>query len=185
MPIGIFSIKKNNKMKNYLKISILLVVLTLVGITNTFAQKYGYVNSQNLIALLPESETAAKDLETYQQKLGADFQVKVQKFRDDITAFETAAQSGTLTPLQQQEQGAVLQKRQQELAVEERSLAQQVEEKRIELLSPILDRLDKAVKEIGKEEGYSMIFDSAGMNVMLYLDESNDLTDKVKVKLGL
>jgi outer membrane protein len=56
--------------------------------------------------------------------------------------------------------------------------------KREELLQPILDRVNKAIGDIAKEQGYSYVFD-ASSNILLYADASADVTALVKKKLGL
>jgi len=71
------------------------------------------------------------------------------------------------------------------LQQEEYDLGQQVNEKRAELLKPILEKIDVAIKAVGKEGGYTMIFDSSGMNVMLYNEGSENVMEKVKAKLNL
>ena len=172
-------------MKNILKAGIFLLVFVLATSSDVSAQaqKFGYLNSSELILLLPEAKVADKDLETYQKQLAAAFQKKVEKFQQDVAAFEKAAPE--LAPIKQQEQGTALQKRQEELGKEEQGLQTKIGEKRNELLKPILEKVDTAIKAVGKEGGYTMIFDSSGMNVMLYHDTSTDVMALVKAKLNL
>ena len=134
-------------MRNILKISTFLLLLLLGSTSELVAQKYGYLNSQELILLLPESKTADTQLEAYQKELAASFKVKVDKFQADALAFEQEAGGGTLNQIQLQEKGAALQKRQQELQKEEYDLGQKVADKRNELLKPILDKIDVAMQE--------------------------------------
>jgi hypothetical protein len=47
-----------------------------------------------------------------------------------------------------------------------------------------LDKINKGIQDVAKEHGYSFIFDSsAGM--LLYAEESSDVTALVRAKLGL
>jgi outer membrane protein len=172
-------------MKQFLKIFTLFILLGLSIHAQAQEYKYGYVNSQEIISLLPEATAANTALEKYQDKLSADFEKKVTNWQSDVEAFQLKVGKGEMPPAQQQELGAGLQKRQEALAKEEKGLSQKLNEKRNELLEPILVKVDNAIKEIGKDGKYTMIFDSGGMNVMLYLDEALDLTPKVKAKLGL
>lgn len=172
-------------MKSILKTAIFFLFIALAGSSDLSAQaqKFGYLNSSELIILLPEAKAADKALETYQKQLGTAFQNKVEQFQKDVAAFEAAAPE--MAPIKQQEQGTALQKRQDELAKEEQGLQVKIGEKRNELLKPILEKVDAAIKAVGKEGGYTMIFDSSGMNVMLYHDTSKDVMPLVKAKLGL
>ena len=56
--------------------------------------------------------------------------------------------------------------------------------KREELYKPILEKLNKAVRDVSKELGYILVFDTS-TNALLYGDESLDVTERVKTKLGI
>lgn len=172
-------------MKQLLKIFGLVLVLGLSFQAHAQEYKYGYVNSQLLISEMPTAADANTKLEAYQKELSDKFETKVGNWENDVKAFQEKVAKGEMPPAQQQELGAGLQQRQQALAKEEQELTDKLNVKRNELLEPILLQVDEAIKEIGKAGNYTMIFDSGGMNVMLYLDESLDLTDQVKAKLGM
>jgi outer membrane protein len=92
--------------------------------------------------------------------------------------------AGIITPAQAKVMEADLQKQQEAIDKYRQEITGQLEQKRQELLKPILEKIDIAIKAIGKENGYAMIFDiSAGS--MLYAMESQDITGLVKAKLGL
>ena len=56
--------------------------------------------------------------------------------------------------------------------------------KQEELLKPIVDRAKAAIAEVAKENGYSYVFDS-GLGVLLYSEESDNIIELVKKKLGI
>ena len=55
----------------------------------------------------------------------------------------------------------------------------------MQLLKPIFEKADAAIKAIGKEGGFQMIFDSSTFNVLLFAEDSADIMPLVKAKLGL
>ena len=59
-----------------------------------------------------------------------------------------------------------------------------LEQRQEELLKPIVDRAKAAIEEVGKENGYTYIFD-AGVGAVLYSQDSDDIMPLVKKKLGL
>ena len=61
---------------------------------------------------------------------------------------------------------------------------QQVAVKREQLFKPILDRAEKAVKDVGKENGYDYIFDT-NTGSFIYAKEAHNVMPLVKRKLGL
>jgi outer membrane protein len=61
-----------------------------------------------------------------------------------------------------------------------------LQEKQTSLFTPITEKADKAIKDIGKENGFFYIFDLSGGQVA-YFDESKSVNvlTIVKTKLGL
>jgi outer membrane protein len=58
----------------------------------------------------------------------------------------------------------------------------QIQTKRQNALQPIYDKLNNAIEQVAKENGYSMIFDKA---VLLYSEDKDDVSALVRAKLGL
>ena len=71
------------------------------------------------------------------------------------------------------------------MAKEEQDLRLQVQDKREELLKPLLDRVNQAIQDVGKENGYAMIFDASIPNTVLFVAEKDDVMALVKAKLGV
>ena len=63
---------------------------------------------------------------------------------------------------------------------------QQLQDKQVELFQPIYGKVDKAVKEVGKENGFVYIFD-VSKGALLYFDDtkSTNVMPLAKAKLGL
>ncbi len=53
-----------------------------------------------------------------------------------------------------------------------------------ELLKPIQEKVDAAIRAVATENGYSYIIDNS-QGTILYADPSSNVMDLVKVKLGL
>lgn len=155
----------------------------LIGsITQLAAQKYGYVNSTAILAELPAVKAAEADLEALQKQLQKKGQEMVQLFQQDYAALEQRVQAGELSPQQQQTEAAKLEKRQQEIGAFEQKMMDDLQKKRNDLLEPIYTNVNDAIKAIAKEQGYIMIFDQ---QVLLYAEETQDITAAVKAKLSM
>ena len=59
------------------------------------------------------------------------------------------------------------------------------ENKRAELLKPILDKIQTAINAVGKEKGYTYMLDLATGAAVYVSDDAVDATKDVKAKLGL
>ena len=62
----------------------------------------------------------------------------------------------------------------------------QLQNKQVELYQPIYNKVDKAIKDVGKENGFVYVFDVA-KGSLLYFDEtrSTNVLTLAKAKLGL
>lgn len=163
----------------------LLQIFLLLALGTTQAQKFGHINVGNILVLMPETKGADSLLQVYQDSLVAIGQSRADSLKSDIRAFSKAYQEGLLTPKQAESKQAELEKRHQEILAFEQQVQNLVAIKREELLTPILEKLQNAIDEVGKEGGYYMIFDTSVVNTILYAQESDDLAPLVKKKLGI
>ena len=159
-----------------------VALLLLVATATATAQKFGYVNSAEILADLPAMKAAESNLEGLQKQLQKKGQAMVQTFQTDYQALQAKAQEGTMSPKQQQAEAAKLQKREEEIGAFEQSMMSDLQKKRQELLEPIYDSVNEAIKAVAEENGYTFIFDQ---QVLLYGQESQDVSAQVRAKLGL
>lgn len=162
-------------------------ILSLVLVCFSFyvqAQKFGYVNSQEIISQLPEVKEANSNLETFGNQLQKKYQQMLQTLQTKYQDLERKQQEGLLSPKQLEEEAKKLKDEEMKLAQFEQSSQQQIMKKQEELLQPIMDRIQSAIKEVAAENGYTYIFDQS-MGVLLYADESTNVSPKVKAKLGM
>jgi len=168
-------------MKGILNVAALLIAMTaFTGLAQ--AQKFGYVNSQAILAEMPEVKQAEANLEALQKQLQKKGQSEIEKFQQDYMAVQQKAERGELSPKQQEEEAERLKKKEMELGQLEQDMVQQMQEKRAELLEPIYEKVNDAIETVAKENGYTMIFDQG---VLLYKEDSQDVSSMVKAKLGI
>ena len=168
-------------MKKFIQLA-LMAVLVFAATATASAQKFGYVNSAEILAELPDMKAAESNLEAMQKQLQKRGQAMVQQFETDYRALEAKAQAGDLTPKQQQEEAAKLEARQQEIAQFEQKMIADLQQKRNDLLEPIYEKVNEAIKAVAKENGYTFIFDQ---QVLLYGEEAADVSAMVKSKLAI
>lgn len=172
-------------MKSILKYTtmLLLVAATFVAAD---AQKIGYVDSGSLLTMMPKVKEAESNLETLGKQLQAKGQKMMQDFQVKYQDLEKRAQAGDIAPKDQEAQVALLKEEENKILQFEQEMQSQLAAKREELLSPILDEVRNAIQMVAKDNGYTYIFDgSPGVGVLLYADETTNVTALVKAKLGL
>ena len=165
-------------------IFLLSILLILLAFSNGLSQTYAYINSTELLLEMPQVKAADSQLETYQKSLISKGEAMVKTFDTDYNQYTKEAQGGTLTGLQSQQRESELTQKQLEIQKYEQEVQQLIGKKREELYKPILDRVKVVVEQVGKENGYTMIFDSS-VGGLLYAVEADNIMTLVKTKLGL
>ncbi len=172
-------------MKNTFKSALILILFITLGSTNAFAQKYGHINVGNLLELMPETALSDSTLVQYRDSLMNVGMEKAKAFDAKVKLMVGKMQSGEMNRKQEQEVTAELQKEQQEIQGYEQQIMNMVQQRRNQLLSPLLQKMDAAIYELGKEHGYMMIFDTSVPNTVLFAQEGDDLLVPVLKKMGV
>jgi outer membrane protein len=163
----------------------LLILCLVVTASNTVAQKAGHTNFRNLINMMPETNTANAQLNQYQNELVAKGESMAADFQKKYEAYAMKIQAGQIAQQEQQATEVALGKERDAIVAYEADVQQKMESKRQELLKPIIEKVESAVTTVAKENGYELIFDSSVLNAVLMAEESIDVTELVKAKLGI
>ncbi len=172
-------------MRNLLKIFTVAALLMTAGFVNGQEAKFGHIDLQALIQVMPERATAeaeyakqAKELEdqmgTMQSELEAKYKEYVAK-RDSLSEIVRVAKETDIQDLQQRIQNF------------SQVAQQQLSQKQNEMLKPIFEKAQKAVGDVAKEKGLIYVFDVSGeLGTVLYRsNESVDVLPLAKTKLGI
>lgn len=159
------------------------MVMAILVVATSWSQKFGHINSQQLLVESPLVKAADDEIEAYQTTLISKGQDMVKAFEADYETYMKDGKAGLLSQIQMQQRESALQATQQSIQKYEQEVQQKLAIKREELYKPILDKVKVTIDEIGKSGEYSMIFDTS-TNGLLFAVEGEDLLPKVKAKLG-
>jgi len=166
-----------------MKIRLILSFVFAIGLfANMNAQKFGYVNTQELLSQLPEVKEAnanIEDLKKQLQKKGQSMVTALQAKYQDLDK-----RQNELSPKQLESEANLIRQEEQKIAEFEQSSQQKIIQKSEELLAPIQQKVQNAIDAVAKEKGYTYLFD-ASLGFILYADPSTDVTSAVKAKLGI
>lgn len=157
----------------------LLLTLTTAG----YAQKFGFCNSSTLLSELPEVKAADSELQAFQTQLTKKGQDMVKALQDKAAELQRKKDQGLISPKDLEAQQAVLQTEQEAIGKYEQEVNAKLAEKRETLYKPLLDRVNVAMSDVAKANGFAMVFDDS-TGVVLFGDESLDVTKLVKAKLA-
>jgi len=142
--------------------------------------KTAYVDTSKLL----EEYTEAKDIEAkYKAKseeMGRELEAEVARFKSDAANFQKNAQANGQAWAQ--ENGARLQKREQELSYAQQAMLQQLQQESGAEMDTLVSGVKKFIKSYGKEKGYAYIYGTGEAVSILYAEEKYDITKDI-VKL--
>ena len=165
------------------KSTLLTLCISFMMTTVGFSQKFGYCNSSALLANIPDVKQADSELKSFQTQLQKKGQEMVKALQDKAAELQRKEEQGTISPKDLADQKAKLSTEQETISKYEQEVNAKLSEKRETLYKPLLDRVNTAMKDVAKANGFAMVFDLS-TQVLLYADESLDVTKLVKAKLA-
>jgi outer membrane protein len=169
-------------MKKLLLLSLLCfaIISCNKSTTPTKEMKTAYVDTSKLL----EEYNEAKDIEAkYKAKgdeMGKELEAEVVRFKAEATSFQKNAQAKGQAWAQ--ENGARLQKQEQELSYAQQALVQQLREESGVEMDTLVKKVKKFIKDYGKEKGFTYIYGTGEAATILYAEDKLDITAEI-VKL--
>ena len=157
-------------------------VMALGFFTASAQNKIGYINTDQLISLMPEAAKVDGELKDYQaslQQQGQSLQIEADAKRDQYFK-DSAALSASMKEIRRDEL-VKLYTRLQGYEQEAQEKANQYAQQKI---GPIREKALDAIKTVAKEKGYNYVIDES-TNVLLVSPPGDDLLPSVKTKLGI
>lgn len=170
-------------MKKFL-LAAALILISTASFAQLQNQKVGYVDSQVMLSALPEAIKAQGELDQIAKQWYARADTMTAELQNEYAKYQK--QQGTMSQDQlQKAQQAIVAKEQELNSYRQQKFGQAGElyKKQEELFKPVKDRIMKGIQEVAKEEAMTFVFDKSGDIVLLYADETFDITYKVLDKL--
>ena len=168
-------------MKRFVQLAI-IAVFTFVGLTAN-AQKFGHVNTMELLSLMPERDSARVVLQNYSQMLQDEMGALQLEYQNKMKSFEE--KKSTYSDLVRQSKETELQDLIRRIQEFQGSAQQDYQQHENELLQPIMEKAQNAISAVGEENGFLYIFDISTGSVVYNSSESVDVLPLVKTKLGI
>ncbi|MBT4345765.1 MAG: OmpH family outer membrane protein [Flavobacteriales bacterium] len=164
---------------------LLLFILTNVILTTTFAQKFAYVDTDYILNKIPEFKQAQDKLDNF----SADWQAEIEsKYAAVEKMYRAYQQEKVLLTdnMKSKREEAIITKETAAKNLQQKYFGPQGQlfTKRQELITPIQDKIQNAIKELAKANKYQIVFDSSSDLIMLHKDNNLDQSDKVLDLMG-
>ena len=162
----------------------ILIFIMLLAPMSMLAQKFGYVNSGELIQLMPEFAKAQQKIQDLEKTYAAEFNGMRTELEKKGTEFEKLQQDSVPE--------SILKRRYEELLQMEQRLqqfGQEVQQKLAmaeqEEMLAIQTKLREALEAVGRDGGYVCIYDLSGGMPYVSKTLCEDVTMKIRTKLGI
>jgi outer membrane protein len=165
-----------------MKKTVILAVIVMFACSSLFSQsiKIGYINSLELVSIMPESKKADSLIMLLASQLDAQYKGYVSEAQNLYAKLQDTTLSEVRVDAIKQD-FLYAQKRIQEY---EETSSEKINQKKADLYQPILDKATQAVKEVAKENGYTHVIDSS-TGAIVYAPEGDNILNLVKKKLGI
>ncbi|MCQ2057286.1 MAG: OmpH family outer membrane protein [Bacteroidaceae bacterium] len=162
----------------------LAIALIALAPLSVFSQKFGSINSADIMQLMPERQAADAELETLRGQYREEFEYMESEYNKKVEDYKKQAE--TLPD-------NIRQRREQEIMDSEQKINEYLQncdrmmnEKVAQLQNDIVNKLLKAIKAVGEEGSFVCIFDTANGSVPFVSSAlTTDVTEAVKAKLGI
>ncbi len=160
------------------------VAILFAANTQANAQKLAHLNVDELLSLMPETKAAEVEIQKYAgqlQKDLEDMQAEAQAKYQNLIANQKNWTQLRVAKEQEELQsiGAKMEEYQQQAQ-------QDLQNKQMELMKPIIEKAQNAVNEVAREKGYTYVLDSSqSKGVVIFAEKGEDILPYVKAKLGV
>ena len=167
-------------------VKLFFAVVMTVGVSlgvNAQSLKIGHVDSGAIMEIMPERAKIEQDIQAYAAELQAELQAMYGEYQSKIQDYQ--ANQATMSNLIRQSKEKEIVDLETRINEFQSSADMAMQNKQLELLNPLIEKVQNAVNEVGKEKGFTYILDKAAGVVVFIGDNAIDITADVKAKLGL
>lgn len=162
---------------------ILIAAMAMMSLAaNAQDLKFGYVDFNEVIMLMPEMDQARATLEENQKTNEEILMAMYEEYQTKTQQYQQKA--STWTPAIRESKEREIMDIESRLQQTQQSLQQEMQQLQNSLQAPIYEKAQNAVNEIAKAKGLSAVFEKG---TFLYLDPAQlfDLTPEVRTALGI
>ncbi len=163
----------------------LLLAMLLALPLSSMAQKFGVVDLETLFTAMPE--TAA--MQTQLQETTSRYEEEFSKLQEEVnklyTEYQAIANDANTPESIKERRVQEIQERAGKVDQFRNTAQQDIARLQEQLMAPISQRLNEAVKAVGAEGGYTFVFPNEPQLLLYVGGDVTDITSEVRNKLGL
>jgi len=174
-----------NKTRMKRLISILIILLAIGISSNSFAQnktKLGHLDFAALYSLMPGLDSVKIIFEEYNKSVQEQYAAMQTELENKFMDYQANAES--MSAIIKQTKEAEINDLRERMDAFEVTATQDLQDKEMELTSPIIEKARAAVEKVAEENGYTYVYNSTE-GLLLYATPTDDIIELVKAELGI
>jgi outer membrane protein len=180
-------------MKKYILLPVLFLVLAVIPGQTILAQsdmKIGYVEPMVILERMPEMAAIERQLQNFMERKNREIAQKEMDLAQRLEDFQRRRSVISAEAREREEEN--LTRLQVELQQAQGTAQQELQQRQVELISPIIDKIQTAIDDVADEMGLTYVLNTMTNNgdfIILYVSEEvrreYNITDKVMEKLDI
>ncbi len=160
----------------------LFAAMALFTLTASAQAKFAYVNFNEIVMLMPESDAARTQMQAAQKEASDTYQSMVDEANAKFNEYQQ--KQATWTPAIKESKEKELGEIQNRIQEFQQSIQMELQQQNQQLMEPIQKKALETVEKLAKAGGYTMVFDPGQF---LYFDKSQckDLTADARKALNI
>jgi outer membrane protein len=168
-------------MKNILKLFVVALFVAFSVQSQAQASKIGHINFDELVSQMPGQDSINRALENFVG--GLETQVQAMQTELEAKYADYQAKQATMSEIIRQTKEKEIMDLQQRMEAFNQQAQYEIQNKQYELSQPLLNKAQKAIEDVAKENGFTYII-NGNVQILLYAN-GTDIMPLVKAKLGL
>jgi outer membrane protein len=164
------------------KIFLAMMLMGWVSLQLTAQTKVGYFDLDYVLPLLPDYKTVEGKMQAYGNQIKAEIEAKGKELDTKAKDYDAKVKSGLLSGAMQELKLRELQDLDKQLNDFQQKAQTDVQNHQAELMSPVLEKIQKALTEVAQANGFSQVFRS---EFCYAANKTNNISDLVLKKLGV
>ena len=171
-------------MKSFRKVmAVLSLVVLMAGVaTAQTGAKFGYIDSNEILALMPETDSLQNELKAYADYLDEQMSTMAMEYQSKVTEYQE--NYNTMSDLIRQTKEKEITDLQERIQAFQQSADQDLGAKQAELFNPLIEKVKAAITDVARENGYNYMFD-VGTGALVFYETGDNILPLVKTKLGI
>jgi outer membrane protein len=163
--------------------NLFIIGALFLGMTAMQAQsKVAHINTEELVAAMPETKQMQEELKKLAQAYDTDYKNQATELEAKLKKYD--AEAATQTDAENQKRYAEVQELQRKIQLYAQTAQQELQKKEFDLYKPIAEKAQKAINDVAAAKGFEYVFDSAPGKGLI-VDNGTNLMADVKAKLGI